>query len=313
MVSQAARAAAPVPSVAVPSVAVPGAALRSLLGRYYEALPSGAWQSLPLADDARYTENGQDLPFGRGLWRTATGAAPVRAMIVADEPAGQIAGWGMVTEAGQDAILGVRLRVAPDSAGGGGRITEAEAFAIRKNDMATGGSGFMDPDRLRAPTQGLLDVVPEAERPTREELVAAADGYLDGVSGDNADLVPVADDCKRFENGIQTVLRTEGWPPGAELNPVTSMGVAQQMRENLTRHIWAADDRGMYLTDTSRGLVMVRFMFDHPGRVHGWEGRAAFVGPNSMPAWETFKVRGGRIRHIEAIISIFPYGMRWGW
>lgn len=287
---------------------VRGAALHALLDRYYQALPTGDFQALPFADGVRYTENGQDLPLGRGLWRTATAVAPARAMIVTDEAAGQIAGWGMITEGGQDAIGGVRLR-----AGGDGLITEAETFAIRRNDMATGGSGFMDPARLQAPTQGLLDLVPEAERATREELLAAADGYLDGVSGDNADLVPVADDCKRFENGIQTVLRTEGWPPGTELNPVTTMGVAQQLRENFTRHIWAADDRGMYLTDAERGLVMVRFMFDHPGRVHGWQGRAAFVGPNSMPAWEIFKVRGGLIRHIEAIISIYPYGMKWGW
>lgn len=286
---------------------VSGAGLRSLLDRYYAALPSGSWQSLPLADGAVFTENGQRLPFGRGLWRTATAAAPARAMIVADGPAGQVAGWGTVTEAGRDAILGVRLR-----AGDGGLITEAETFVVRQNDMATG-FGFMDTARLQAPTPGVLDVVPEGERPTREELIAAADGYMDAVSGDNADLVPVAGDCKRFENGIQTILRTEGWPPGAELNPMTAMGVAEQIRGNFTRHIWAADDRGMYLTDISRGLVMVRFMFDHPGRVHGWQGRAAFVGPNSMPAWEIFKMRGGLVRHIEAIISIFPYGMRWGW
>jgi len=64
----------------------------------------------------------------------------------------------------------------------------------------------------------------------------------------------------------------------------------------------------MYLTDPSRGLVMVRFFFDHPGHVRGWQGRAPFTGPNSMPAWEVFKVRGGLIRHIEAIIAWFPYG-----
>jgi hypothetical protein len=131
------------------------------------------------------------------------------------------------------------------------------------------------------------------------------------VSGGDADLIPVADDCLRIENGVQTVLRTDGFLPGREPNPATTMGVAQQVREGVTRHIAAARDRGMYLTDPSRGLVMVRFFFDHAGKVHGWAGRSPFTGPNSMPAWEVFKVRGGLIRHIEAIIAWFPYGYRW--
>jgi hypothetical protein len=289
--------------------AVYDAALRSLADRYFEVLPSGDFAALPVADGVVCTENGQPLALGRGVWRTATGAAAQRAVTVVDAATGQIATWGMITEAGQDAILGVRLRAVGAS---GGLISEVETFVVRQNDMATG-FGFMDQGRLAAPTPGFLDVIPEAERPTVAELRAAADGYMDGVSADNAGLVPVADDCKRVENGIQTVLRTEGWPPGAELNPVTAIGVAQQLREGFTRHIWAARDRGMYLTDTERGLVMVRFLFDHPGRIRGWQGRSAFVGPNSMPAWEVFKVRDGLIRHIEAIISIFPYGMSWGW
>jgi hypothetical protein len=29
--------------------------------------------------------------------------------------------------------------------------------------------------------------------------------------------------------------------------------------------------------------------------------------------WELFKVSGGLIRHIEAVMAMFPYGMRSGW
>jgi hypothetical protein len=274
--------------------------------RYFQVLATGDHSLLPVAPDTVFRENCQVLPLGRGLWATATGAAATRAVTVADEESGELATWGMVSEAGRDAILGVRLKV------DAGLITEIETFVVRINDMVSG-FGLIDAERLRQPTPGFLDVVDEADRPTRDELRRAADGYLDGVSGDNADLIPVAGDCLRVENGVQTVLRTQGWPPGTELQPRHTIGVAQQVREGLTRHIWAARDRGMYLTDPSRGLVMVRFFFDHPGKVHGWQGRAAFVAPNSMPAWEVFKVRGGLIRHIEAIISVFPYGMSWGW
>lgn len=276
--------------------------------RYFELLPSGGHDELPTAPGALFRENGQVLRLGQGLWRTATGAAATRAVTVADAESGQIATWGMVKEAGQDAILGLRLTV-----GSGGLITEIETFVVRFNDMVSTfrGSGLLDAGRLARPAPGLLDLVDEPDRPTRDELRRAADGYLDGVSGGDAGLIPVADDCPRIENGVQTVLRTDGLLPGREPNPATAMGVAQQVREGVTRHIAAARDRGMYLTDPSRGLVMVRFSFDHPGKVRGWQGRSPFTGPNSMPAWEVFKVRGGLIRHIEAIIAWFPYGFRW--
>jgi hypothetical protein len=274
--------------------------------RYFEAVAAGDHSRLPVAAGVVFTENCQVLRLGQGLWRTATGVAAIRAVTVADEESGQVATWGMVSEAGRDAILGVRLKVRA------GLVTEIETFVVRINDMVSG-FGLLDAERLRRPTPGFLDLLDETDCPTADELRRAADGYLDGVSGDNADLIPVADDCVRVENGVQTVLRTEGWPPGSELQSRHTVGVAQQVREGLTRHIWAARDRGMYLTDPARGLVMVRFFFDHPGKVHGWQGRAAFMAPNSMPVWEVFKVRGGLIRHIEAIISVFPYGMRWGW
>ena len=282
--------------------------LRSYVDRYFELLPSGEHRQLPTTPCVVFTENGQELRLGQGLWATATGAASSRAVTVLDGESGQIAAWGMVTEAGQDSILGVRLTIDDE-----GLIAEIDTFVVRFNDMASTfpGSALLDAARLTRPAEGLMDLVDEPERPTADELRRAADGYLDGVSGGDAGLIPVADDCVRIENGVQTVLRTEGWPPGSDPSPATMMGVAQQVREGVTRHIAAARDRGMYLTDPSRGLVIVRFFFDHPGTVRGWQGRAPFIGPNSMPAWEVFKVRGGLIRHIEAIIAWFPYGYRW--
>jgi hypothetical protein len=282
--------------------------LDSYADRYFELLPSGGHQQLPTARGVVFTENGQVLRLGQGLWATATGAAGTRAVTVLDGERGEIATWGMVSEAGQDSILGLRLKVDDE-----GLISDIDTFVVRTNDMSStfGGSGLLDAARLARPTPGLLDLVDERERPTVDELRRAADGYLDGVSGGDAGLIPVADNCLRTENGVQTVLRTDGLLPGREPNPATKMGVAQQVREGVTRHIAAARDRGMYLTDPSRGLVIVRFFFDHRGKVRGWQGRSPFIGPNSMPAWEVFKVAGGMIRHIEAIIAWYPYGFRW--
>jgi hypothetical protein len=190
--------------------------LGSYADRYFELLPSGGHQQLPIASAVVFTENGQRLRLGQGLWATATGAARTRAVTVLDGPAGQIATWGMVTEAGHDAILGVRLKVDDE-----GLIDEIDTFVVRFNDMAStfSGTGLLDAQRLAGPTPGLLDLVDEGDRPSAAELRRAADGYLDGVSSGEAGLIPVADDCPRIENGVQTVLRTDGLLPGRAPNP----------------------------------------------------------------------------------------------
>ena len=153
--------------------------LGSYADRYFELLPSGGHQQLPIAPGVVFTENGQRLRLGQGLWATATGAARTRAVTVLDGPAGQIATWGMVTEAGHDAILGVRLRVDDE-----GLIDEIDTFVVRFNDMSStfSGSGLLDAQRLARPAPGLLDLVDEGDRPSVAELRRAADGYLDGVS-----------------------------------------------------------------------------------------------------------------------------------
>ena len=44
-------------------------------GRYFEVLATGSHERLPTAPGVVFTENGQLLELGRGLWATATGAA----------------------------------------------------------------------------------------------------------------------------------------------------------------------------------------------------------------------------------------------
>ena len=64
----------------------------------------------PLAPGARYTENGQEIPFGGGAWATVTETAAERNIAVADREQGQQAGWGMITEAGKGRGPGCGLR-----------------------------------------------------------------------------------------------------------------------------------------------------------------------------------------------------------
>jgi hypothetical protein len=297
-----------------------GGRLEELLGEYYAALAAGDPGRLPLAADVRFTENGQRIAIGTGLWATATRAADRRVVTVSEEAygpggtAGSVAGWGMITEGaaedadGADALLGVRLKTT------GKAICEIETLVVRRAPF--GRTTF--PERLLGPSAAMAQILEPADRGTREDLVRAASGYLDGVARDDAGLIPAADDCVRIENGLQTVLN-----PDADGFPATfassggpgglGLGVRAQIRTLAFRYIEDIRDRRFVAADTERGLVLVCCFFDHPGKVRGAGFDSPIAAPNSMLIWELFKVAGGLIRRIEAIGAAFPYGMRAGW
>ena len=108
----------------------------------------------------------------------------------------------------------------------------------------------------------MAQILAPADRGTREDLIKAANGYLDGVSRDDADLIPAADDCVRIENGLQTVLN-----PDAEGFPGTfvssgglgglGLSVRAQIRTLAFRYIEDIRDRRFVAADTERGIVLV--------------------------------------------------------
>src|SRR5262249_26458188 len=149
--------------------------LGGLLDEYYAALAAGDPSRLPLAADARFTENGQRIAIGTGLWATATGAAGSRVATVSEEADGQdgtaggVAGWGMNTEGGrdgEDALLGIRLKTT------GRTISETEPLVIRRKPFGRDTC----PPSLYEPSPRTFEVIEPADRGTREDLVKAANG-----------------------------------------------------------------------------------------------------------------------------------------
>jgi hypothetical protein len=283
-------------------------ALLGALDAYFEALGAHDPGRLTVTEGARFTENGQELTLGRGLWATATGVPSPRAVTVADVAQQQVAGWGLVEEAGEEQVLALRLQLGHD-----GPLREAETLVVRPADLGRPGQRF--PDALRAPTPSFHDVLEPAERVSREELVRAANGYLDGVARNDADLLSVADDCVRIENGRQTVLNAsaEGFSKESPLYEGLGLTVAAQIRRGDFVYIEAIRDRIVAAIDEDRGMVLVRCVFDHPGRVQAAAHRSPFPTPNSMMVFECFKIVGGLIRHVEAVGTKLPYGMAPGW
>jgi hypothetical protein len=271
--------------------------LIGLADRYLEALVSRDPARLPVAPSVRFTENGQRLDLGKGLWATVSGRETGGHYFV-DEVAGQVEHWGVVEEVGNPAIFSLRLKAEAEREP---RISEVETFVVRQT------SPVFSPATVLTPRPAYLEQVAPAERYSREELVRIANLYFEGIEQDNGDLIPVADEVGRMENGIQTTRN-----PDSE-REVGRMGVREQIDLGYTKHIEAARDRRWLVVDAERGLALCHFFFDHPGGIETVGGRIPFGYPNSMMATEVFKVRGGLIRNIEALIEVFPYGMPAGW
>ena len=111
-------------------------------------------------------------------------------------------------------------------------------------------------------------VIPEGQRSTREQLIAAADAYLNLFSDKTVE-VPFGTPCARLEGGIYT---GRGEPTDS-----CNVGVPEgiQMAER------------QYLVDVDRGAVNVFLK----------------MGTNARPDSHTFRVENGKIRYIHTVTN----------
>lgn len=190
------------------------------------------------------------------------------------------------------------------------------AEPTRRNNL----SNLFNPDEVDGERAHFKEHLPLARRASRDELIAAADAYFDGIEANDGSRIPVADSCLRIENGVQTVRREVTGGGFAEGFGGGQLGVAAQISSGRYEYIAAIRDR-RYLCDEERGLVLAVAFFDHPGKLTAVHVKGTGVvelppatwRPSSVPVFEVFKVTGGLIRAIEAVLGVLPYGMRPGW
>jgi hypothetical protein len=141
------------------------ACLNGFVDQYLAALVAHDPSKLPLTKTARYTENGQTLKLGDGMWGPVITMGTYK-LYFADPKAGQAGFFGTLEEHGHPAILGLRLKVENR------RISEMEAIVIR----STARGSFSSPQDLK--DQPLLnEPVAAADSNTRDELVTIANSY----------------------------------------------------------------------------------------------------------------------------------------
>ena len=295
------------------------ACLEGFVDRYLDAVIANQPGAAPLAPGVRFTEDGQQLTIGDGLWNTLRAKGHYR-LFVSDVPAGQVAFFGTIEEDHRDpakgtlALIGLRLRVRNQ------QITEIEQIVVRDENAARRVEALGSPNPL------YLQAVPPAERMSRADLIATANEYFSGMQqNDGKGDYPFAADCDRLENGMQS---TNAPTPSGEKrpDPKTSSNYSaqwsciEQFQSGLLHFVNRIRDRRFVAVDEERGVVYSFAFFDHSGGATRTftvpDGRTITAGPVQPWTWEIaelFKIEKGRIRKIEALLHRSPYGMASGW
>ena len=283
--------------------------LTGLLDRYVDALVAREPSRLPLASTVKFTENGQRLALGDGLWHTVTGKGGYR-LDMTDVDAGQAVLMGTVREADTPTILVLRLGVVQQ------KIAEIETLVIRNKDAAE------SLDRIAVPRRAWDTAVPESERHSRADLARIANMYFSGIElNDGKGVYPLHESCARLENGAVTA----GDPaaiPGAPPTPPnrTRTSCLQQFQSGVFFYVTRIRDRRFVAIDRERGIAFAFAFFDNgSGDARNGtlaDGRKVSSGPSIPWTWqiaEFFKIEKGLIGPVESVLHQVPYGMDSGW
>jgi hypothetical protein len=283
------------------------ACLEGLIDLYVAAVVANDATLLPLGRDVKFTENGQRLNLGDGLWHTATGRGGY-ALKLADAERGQAVLMGTIREGDEPTVLVARLGIEAR------RVTEIETLVIRDRAVAE------RLDEIGTPRKTWSE--PVAEPLPRAELVRIANAYFSGIErNDGKGDYPLAADCARLENGLVLAgdialvsPRAQGRPGGAQV------GCLEQFRSGVFFYVTRIRDRRFVLVDPERGLAFAFAFFDNAGGESRFgtlpDGRRVESGPKIPWTWaiaEVFKIERGLIGPVESVLQQAPYGMGSGW
>jgi hypothetical protein len=286
------------------------ACLEGLVDRYLEAMVAHDPERLPLAQGVEFTENGQALRLGDGLWATASGPGHYK-LYVTDPEDGQVGFYGTVFENGDPVLLALRLKVDY------GLVSQIETIVARS--PALGSSGFASAgasmEKRGQPRPQFLQAVPRDERMSRDDLVRVANSYFTGLGGDTGrNTAPFWPTCNRLENGTQTTNN----PTFRTRSPfnVIALGCEAQQESGFYPFVTTIRNRRFPVVDRERGLVLSFAFFEHRGvlkTIHLTNGMtipSPVKAPLTLEISELFQIHGGKIDQVEAVINTVPYGMK---
>jgi len=286
------------------------ACLQGFVDQYIDAMVAHDPERLPLAQGVRFTENGQELRLGDGLWATASGPGHYK-LYALDPEDGEAGFYGTVFENGTPVLLALRLKVDY------GLISEIETIVARP--AAIGSSTFPSAGKVLEqrghPRPQFLADLPRDERASHAALVRVANSYFTGLGGNTGgNTAPFWPSCNRWENATQTT-NNPGYRSTSGFN-VVALGCEAQQKSGFFSFVTTIRNRRFPIVDRQRGLVMSFAFFEHQGALktihltNGMTVPSPVKAPLTLEISELFQIHGGKLDQIEAVINSVPYGMK---
>ena len=285
--------------------------LQQLAEQFIAALLAHDPQKVPLAKGVRYSENSVPLPIPDGFWKNATGVRAYR-LYVADPEWGTIGFYARMYQNGDPVIVSTRLKVYDH------QLTEIETIVTSERARLGPAAAAANPTDFlgERPRPEYSQLVPPAQRRSREELMRLVNTYFTGIENNTGDQPPrFSSHCQRLENGRPT--SNVPVAPGAERGGI-NMSCAEDLATGYHHNDNRIRSRRVMAVDLEHQVVMTSVYFDHendaPVRSYRLKnGRTVTVtepGPSTLQAHETFSIDREGISQVEAVFTNVTYGTR---
>lgn len=270
------------------------ACLEQIATQYRTAYLAHDVKRAPFAANVRFTENNIELHLPDGTWDTVTREVGP-ALTVSDAVTGNVGVFTSIMQNETPGFLGIRIKVQRR------KIVEVEHIVATQRNISLAKLG--DVESFTRDPDFALPVTSE-ERMSRAELIKLANGYFATLENNDGTIRGGA----RFS---ATALRFG--------NGVPFPDIQKSFEKGFFRFNDRVRDCDFFLVDEARGVVMARVSVDHKGRVDrytltdGTEGRSPYREPQTLVAFEAFKIKKGEITSMETIYAQTPYYMRSPW
>lgn len=260
---------------------------------YVKAYVSRDPAAAPIASGVRFVENNVEMMrFPDASWDTVTEEVG-EALILSDPQTGHVGIFTSIMQNDVPGFLGIRLKI-EDS-----EITEIEHILSTRRNLSGPPTPIGDVHEY-SHDPVLNEIVPAAERVSRERLIAHANGYFETLENNTGEIrgTRFSPDAKRFENGLKFERIEEGFKSG------------RYRFNNRVR------DRDFFLVDEERQIAVARGYIDHKGVLDeytltdGSQQRSVFREPHTWSLFEGFKVKDDRIVSVIATFIGAPYYIR---